>query len=76
MYLHFFICRCIELSPDNSLALMALAVSYTNEAMQNKALDVLKRWMSATPKYSSLIKPGVDGATGGGADLFSPVMSM
>ncbi|XP_030842867.1 peroxisomal targeting signal 1 receptor isoform X2 [Strongylocentrotus purpuratus] len=71
--------KCLELSPVNSSALMALAVSYTNEAMQNKALDVLKQWLSSNSKYSSLVNPaggGLDGATAANQEISSPMMSL
>nr|XP_054769102.1 peroxisomal targeting signal 1 receptor-like isoform X1 [Lytechinus pictus] len=71
--------KCLELSPANPSALMALAVSYTNEAMHNKALDILKQWISSNSKYSGLVKPeggDPDGASAARHELTSPMMSL
>lgn len=38
-------------------ALMALAISFTNESLQNQALKMLVKWMKCNLKYSSLIPP-------------------
>ncbi|PIK32979.1 putative peroxisomal targeting signal 1 receptor [Apostichopus japonicus] len=42
--------------PTNLPALMTLAVSYTNESMQNQALEALHRWIGANPTYSSVAR--------------------
>ncbi|XP_069117454.1 peroxisomal targeting signal 1 receptor-like isoform X2 [Argopecten irradians] len=49
--------RCLDLSPGNLTALMALGVSYTNESLASHACHALKSWLKHNPKYSALI-PG------------------
>jgi len=46
--------RCISLDPTNSAALMALAVSYTNESYQAQACQALTMWIQNNPEYSNL----------------------
>ena len=36
---------------------MALAISYTNESMQNQALKMLVQWMQNNEKYAMLVPP-------------------
>ncbi|XP_033125685.1 peroxisomal targeting signal 1 receptor-like [Anneissia japonica] len=52
--------RCLELDKDNLTALMALAVSYTNESMQTQALYSLQDWIGSNPRYSHILKRRVD----------------
>lgn len=48
--------KCLELKPDNLIALSTLATSYTNESMQRLAFDNLVKWVQSHPNYSHLLK--------------------
>lgn len=46
--------QCLTLDPANSAAMMALAVSYTNESFQSQACLTLKEWLMKNEKYKHL----------------------
>jgi peroxin-5 len=50
-----FLSRCLELKPDNLVALSTLATSYTNESMQRLAFQSLLKWLQYNEKYSHLL---------------------
>ncbi|CAL8110381.1 unnamed protein product [Orchesella dallaii] len=47
--------KCLEIQPDNLIALMTLAASLTNESYHLQACRILKTWLQRNPKYSDLV---------------------
>lgn len=47
--------RALELQPANGAVMMALAVSYTNESLQNQALSMLVEWLKCNDEYRQII---------------------
>ncbi|XP_043277058.1 peroxisomal targeting signal 1 receptor isoform X2 [Venturia canescens] len=52
--------NCLQIDSTNSVALMALAISYTNESYQNQACLTLKEWLSKHEKYKHLVDSSSD----------------
>lgn len=66
--------KSLELQPNNGKVMMALAVSFTNESLQNQALKMLLSWLKSHPVYGSLVPMSVDGQAEQGAEVPSSLI--
>lgn len=47
--------KSLALNPNNRNVMMALAISYTNESLQNQALRMLIDWLRTNERYKNLV---------------------
>lgn len=47
--------KSLQYQYNNPNVFMALAISYTNESLQNQALKMLIEWLRCNPKYSKIV---------------------
>lgn len=64
--------KCIQIEPNNLTALMALAVSFTNESYQSQACQALRDWLKANPNYSDLIQADKEPEAGILSSMITP----
>lgn len=55
--------KSLELKPNNRRVLMALSISYTNESLQNQALQMLINWLQCTEQYSHIVPENFNNAS-------------
>uniref|UniRef100_A0A8C4N6W4 Peroxisomal biogenesis factor 5-like a n=1 Tax=Eptatretus burgeri TaxID=7764 RepID=A0A8C4N6W4_EPTBU len=68
--------RCLDLCPDHLPALLALAVSLTNESCPGQACRALRAWLLAHPSYSTLFPPYCVGSTSNSEPSVAEVRDM
>ena len=66
--------KSLELQPNNGKVMMALAVSFTNESLQNQALKMLLSWLKNHPVYGPLVPDVPETPPEQGADMPSSLI--
>lgn len=66
--------KSLDLQPNNGKVMMALAVSFTNESLQNQALKMLLSWVKHHPVYGSLVSMPNESVTEPGAEAPSSLI--
>ena len=63
--------ECLRLDPENLVALLAIATSYTNENRHDDSLQSLEKWIQCNPKYKGMAQaPTVDTPDAEDYDIF------
>lgn len=66
--------KSLELQPNNGKVMMALAVSFTNESLQNQALKMLMSWLKNHPVYGALVPMPMENPTESNPDMPSSLI--